>query len=124
MQMNIERFKAVHKLIWNTVIDNASEGECSVHFCKLRGIELAYEKGILNFSESILLIHNNSCLLCASSKSCIECPLKSCKPGGSLYGRVCNERDVKAMVEIRDIVDKPPFTELSVITLNEGTVNE
>ena len=51
MQMSIERFRDVHKLIWNTVIEHASEvnsQETSVYFLKQVGIETAYNKGMID----------------------------------------------------------------------------
>lgn len=117
MQMSIERFQEVHKLIWNTVIENFSErGEKFMYFLKIKGIEVAYKKGILAFDEAFCCLHNNNCLLCAACTRCEQCPIKSCNYEGSLYSRAC-EGDVEAMIEIRDIVDKPPFSELSIVTL-------
>lgn len=121
MQMSIERFKDVHKLIWNTVIGHASEvrdRKESVHFLKQVGIETAYNKGMLDFDESIVIMRNNMCLLCASSTRCELCPLGDCNALSSVYKKACHG-DVNAMIEIRDIVDKEPYTELSIVTLDE-----
>ena len=121
MQMSIERFKDIHKLIWNTVIGHASEvrdRKKSVHFLKQVGIETAFNKGMLDFDESIVIMRNNRCLLCASSTRCELCPLGDCNAPSSVYKKACHG-DVNAMIEIRDIVDKEPYTELSIVTLDE-----
>ena len=121
MQMSIERFKDVHKLIWNTVIGHASEvnsREASVYFLKQVGIETAYNKGMIEFDESIVIMRNNRCLLCASFEYCELCPLGNCNMQSSVYKKACHG-DVNAMIEIRDIVDKEPFAELSIVTLYE-----
>lgn len=119
MQMSIERFRDVHKLIWNTVIGHASEvssRETSVYFLKQVGIETAYNKGMIDLDESIVIMRHNRCLLCAEFEYCELCPLGDCNMLSSAYRNACHG-DVNAMIEIRDIVDKKPFTELSIITL-------
>lgn len=119
MQMSRERFQAVHNLIWSAVIAHATDIEnkrASVWFLKMVGAEAAYDKGLLDYVELELIKHNNSCLLCAMSKNCETCLLGDCEYEDSLYKRACHG-DKNAMIEIRDVVDKPPFTELSVITL-------
>ena len=121
MQMSRERFQAVHKLIWNTVISHASEvrdKKASVHFLKKVGIETAFEKGMLDFDESLLIMHRNQCLICASSDYCENCPLGDCDLHSSVYKKACRG-DMDAMIEIRDVVDKDPYTKLSVVTLHD-----
>ena len=121
MQMSIERFKDIHKLIWNTVIGHASEvrdRKKSVYFLKQVGIETAFNKGMLDFDESIVIMRNNRCLLCASSTRCELCPLGDCNAPSSVYKKACLG-DMDAMIEIRDVVDKQPFTDLSIIDLYE-----
>lgn len=121
MQMSIERFRDVHKLIWNTVIGHASEvnsREASVYFLKQVGIETAYNKGMIDFDESIVIMRNNRCLICAAFEHCELCPLGDCNMLTSVYKAACHG-DVNAMIEIRDVVDKKPFTELSIVTLYE-----
>lgn len=119
MQMSRERFQEVHKLIWNTVISHAEyvkKGTVTVRFLKRLGVNTAYERGLLDLDEVDMLEYNNCCLLCLSCGYCETCPLKSCDTYESLYYRSC-KGDKEAMIEIRDIVDKEPFTDLSVITL-------
>lgn len=121
MQMSIERFRDVHKLIWNTVIGHASEvnsRKTSLYFLKQVGIETAYNKGMIDFDESIVILRNNRCLLCAAYEYCELCPLGDCNEQASVYKRA-SHGDVNAMIEIRDIVDKEPFTELSIVTIDE-----
>lgn len=121
MQMSIERFKEVHKLIWDTVISHAEDvkkGRASIHFIKWVGVKTAYERDLLDFDEVDMLEYNNRCLLCASSGECVNCPLRDCNSIESLYYRAAGG-DKKAMCEIRDIVDKEPFTDLSIINLYE-----
>lgn len=119
MQMSIERFKAVHKLIWNTVIAYASEvaGEkVSVSFLKEVGLDKAYQKGLLDKDEVGLIENSNSCILCASCTSCMDCILGNCRDDDSLYNRACHG-DTAAMEEIRDVVDKRPYTVFSIVDL-------
>lgn len=122
MQMSRERFQEVHKLIWNTVIarfEEVKKGECSVQFLKSVGMDRAYKKGLLDLDEAILLSHNSYCLLCASDILCRGYVLGGCLSCGScdsLYYRA-NFGDKDAMIKIRDIVDKEPFTELTIVTL-------
>lgn len=119
MQMSIERFREVHKLIWNTVIENAIEvikGNTEVWILKGNGVDRAYNKGLLDSDEADFIRQNNNCLLCASCLICWECVLRNCGSDDSLYNRACYG-DVDSMLEIRDIVDKKPFTESSIITL-------
>lgn len=121
MQMSIERFKAVHKVIWNTVISHYQEvrdGEASVHFFKDVGLNTAYAKGMLDLDELALIEQNNRCLLCALCTSCMDCILGECISANSLYKKA-TDGDKTAMIEIRDAVDKYPFTEFSIITLHE-----
>lgn len=121
MQMSRERFQEVHKLIWNIVIAHAKdvkEGKTSVRFLKQAGINTAYEKGLLDLDEVELLEldHINHCLLCAAFGCCEYCPLRDCYSIGSLY-YLAARGDEKAMREIRDIVDKEPFTESSIMNI-------
>lgn len=121
MQMSRERFQEVHKLIWNTVIAHAKdvkEGKTSVRFLKKVGINTAYAKGLLDLDELELLEldHINHCLLCAAFGYCEYCPLRDCHSVESLYHLAVRGYE-KAMREIRDIVDKEPFTELSIINI-------
>lgn len=120
MQMSIERFREVHKYIWNYVIEHATEIEAGVHslgFFKREGLNCAYhDKGYLDFDETICIQDNFDCLLCASRMCCRDCILESCFVENSLYRRACRG-DVQAMKEIRDVVDKWPYTEFSIITL-------
>ena len=119
MQMSIERYREVHKLIWNTVIafsNEVKDGKISVAFFKSIGVEIAYEKGLLDLDEKEIILYRNNCLLCAAYPNCTGCPIGDCGIRDSLYSRAVNG-DVIAMIEIRDIVDKPPFTGLSIITL-------
>lgn len=121
MQMSRERFQEVHKLIWNTVIahiEGVRKYECSVYFLKQVGIGRAYEKGLLDIDEAVLLSNNRNCLLCASFQSCTECVLDCCYNDDSTYQRA-RSGDKHAALKIRDIVDKKLFTELSIITLYE-----
>ena len=128
MQMSRERFQEVHKLIWNTVIAHASDvkdGKISVRFLKHVGIERAYKKGMLELDELALLELecNNECLLCATFGYCEYCPLGSCYSTKSLYYRAARG-DEKAMCEIRDIVDKEPFTIMSIMSLYDWEEEE
>lgn len=121
MQMSRERFQEVHKLIWNIVIAHAEdvkEGKTSVRFLKQVGINNAYEKGLLDLDELELLEldHINHCLLCATFGNCEYCPLGGCYSTKSLYYWAARG-DEKAMREIRDIVDKEPFTGMSIMNL-------
>ena len=121
MQMSRERFQEVHKLIWNIVIAHAKdvkEGKTSVRFLKQVGISTAYAKGLLDLDELELLDlhHINHCLLCATFGYCEYCPLGDCYTAKSLYYRAARG-DEKAMREIRDIVDKEPFTGMSIMNL-------
>lgn len=119
MQMSRERFQEVHKLIWNTVIahiEDVRKRNCSVYFLKQVGIGRAYERGLLDSDERELIESNNFCLLCVSCESCRSCVLQSCNSTNSLYYHA-SRGDKDAMIKIRDIVDKKPFTELSIITL-------
>lgn len=122
MQMSIERFREIHKLIWNFVIAHAKdveEGRCSVNFLKEVGLSNAYcKRGLLDFDEVRIISDHHSCLLCASSSSCHDCVLGSCIADNSLYKRA-RGGNVSAMAEIRDVVDKRPYTDLSVITLRD-----
>ena len=119
MQMSIERFREVHKIMWNEVIAHAEEiktDKVTVHFLKHEGIDKAYCKGLLDLDEVIVIENNCNCLLCASCTSCMDCILGSCLPPNSLFHKVL-DGNVSAMKEIRDIVDKWPFTELLIVTL-------
>lgn len=119
MQMSRERFQEVHKLIWNTAIAYATEikrRKSSLRFLKSTGVERAYVKGLIDYDELVLIKRNNSCLLCAMSEGCETCPLGDCNCVDSLYTKA-SHGDKYAMLEIRDMVDKQPFTELSVVTL-------
>ena len=119
MQMSIERFREVHKIIWNEVIAHAEEiktGGASVHFIKQVGIDKAYKKGLLDLDEVLVIENNCNCLLCAACNSCGGCILGNCYASDSLY-RKAAYGDVKAMKEIRDIVDKYPFTGCSTVPL-------
>ena len=119
MQMSRERFQAVHTLIWSTVIAHASDIEnkrASVWFLKRVGADAAYEKGLLDYDELELIKRNNSCLLCAMSENCETCLLGDCMCGDSLYKRACHG-DKNAMLEIKDMVKKQPFTDFSTVTL-------
>lgn len=121
MQMSIERFRAVHKLIWYTVISHTKEvekGKVSVYFLKAVGLSKAYEKGMLDFDELNIIRQNNNCLLCAVCTSCMDCILGNCRHVNSLYQKAARGNKT-AMIEIRDAVDKWPFTEFSIITLYE-----
>ena len=121
MQMSIERFKEVHKLIWNTVISHVEyvkKNTVSVGFLKRVGVNAAHDRDLLDLDEVDMLEYSNCCLLCASCGYCVNCPLKSCNTKESLYYRAC-KGDKEAMIEIRDIVDKEPFTDLSIINLYE-----
>lgn len=120
MQMSIERFQEVHKLIWNTVISHASEvarRKATVWFLKGVGIDKAYQKGLLDLDEVELIESNNRCLLCATCSSCMDCILGTCKGIDSLYSKAANG-DEGAMEEIRDVVDKQLFTDLSIVDLH------
>lgn len=119
MQMSIERFREVHKIMWNEVLAHAEEiktGKASVHFIKQVGIDKAYQKGLLDLDEVLVIENNCNCLLCASCTSCIDCILGNCRASDSLYGKVIYG-DAEAMKEIRDIVDEWPYTVFSTITL-------
>lgn len=119
MQMSRERFQEVHKLIWNTVISRASEianGETTAWFVRGLGVREAYQKGILDADEARMISLNNNCLISALYGYCGLCCLGNCNTVSSLYRRVCRG-DVNAMLEIRDIVDKKPFTDLLIVTL-------
>ena len=121
MQMSIERFRETHKLIWNTVISHASEianGKTTAWFMRGLGVREAYQKGILDADEARMVSLNNNCLLSALNGYCGMCCLGNCNTVSSLHRRVCCG-DVNAMLEIRDIVDKKPFTDLSIIDLYE-----
>lgn len=122
MQMSRERFQQVHKLIWNTVISHSQEvrdGKASVYSFKVMGLNKAYDKGLLDLDELNLINHNNACLLCAACTSCMDCILGNrCSNSNSLYSKATTG-DVESMLEIRDVVDKWPFTEFSIITLHE-----
>lgn len=120
MQMSRERFQEVHKLIWNTVIAHSQEVRekiAGVIFLKEVGLITAYDKGLLDADELVMIKQNNCCLLCAACTSCMDCILGSCLDK-SLYTRAASG-DRKAMEKIRDVVDKWPFTEFSTITLHE-----
>lgn len=122
MQMSRERFQAVHKLIWDTVIVHTLEvrdRKKSVYFLKGVGLDKAYEKGLLDLDETLMIDYHNRCLLCALYGFCDLCPLEYCNNKDSLFKKAC-KGDVEAMMEIRDVVDKPPFTELSVINFYGG----
>ena len=119
MQMSVERFKEVHKIIWDEVIAHADEiktHKVTVDFLKRVGIDKAYRKGLLDLDELIVIESHYNCLLCASCTSCMDCILENCRTSGSLYVKALLG-DVHAMEEIRDIVDKYPFTEFSIVTL-------
>ena len=121
MQMSRERFQEVHKLIWNMVIARAidvKKGKLSVRILKRIGINMAVVGGLLDVDEAVMLEHHNWCLLCAAYGDCKYCPLGECRTIKSLYHRAVIG-DKEAMFEIRDIVDKEPFTEFSTITLHE-----
>lgn len=119
MQMSIERFREVHKIMWNEVIAHAEEiktDRVTVHFLKQAGIDKAYRKGLLDLDEVIVIENNCNCLLCAACTSCMDCILENCWTSNSLFHKVL-DGNVSAMKEIRDIVDKWPFTEFSIVTL-------
>ena len=61
-------------------------------------------------------MRDNRCLLCAAFEDCEICPLGDCNMLSSVYKKACHG-DVNAMIEIRDVVDKEPFAELSIVTL-------
>lgn len=119
MQMSIERFKDIHKLIWDTVIaysQDAIEVNLDIQFLKGVGINRARAKGMLDEDEEIVIRLNNNCMLCSTFEYCKLCPLKTCSGMDSLYFKAV-QGNIKAMQEIRDIVDKKPFTELSIVEL-------
>lgn len=120
MQMSIERFRKTHKFIWNYVIAHAEDmrgGRCSLNFLKEASLNQAYcVEGLLDLDETLVIGNNFNCLLCASCMSCRDCILGSCNTESSLYKRALRG-DVLAMKEIRDVVDKWPYTEFSIITL-------
>lgn len=119
MQMSVERFREVHKTMWNVVIAHSKEiemGERSLFVMKKRGLRVAYQYSLLDLDELSVIEKNNCCLLCASCTSCMDCILGNCRHDKSLYLRAANG-DRKAMEEIRDVVDKWPFIEFSIVTL-------
>lgn len=121
MQMSRERFQEVHKLVWDIVLANSDEikrGEMSISSLKLLGIRVAHSIGLLDKDEMELILGQHTCLLCASCTSCADCILGGCRGGNSLYGRA-ERGDASAMKEIRDVVDKQHFTDLSIIDLHE-----
>lgn len=121
MQMSKERFQEVHKLVWDIVLANSYEikrGEMSISSLKLLGIRVAHSIGLLDKDEMELILEQHACLLCASCTSCEDCILGTCLGENSLYVRACRG-DASAMKEIRDAVDKQPFTDLSIIDLHE-----
>lgn len=121
MQMSRERFQEVHKLVWDIVLANSDEikrGKMSIISLKLVGIKVAHSIGLLDKDEMELIIEQQACLLCASCTSCADCILGGCGGDNSLYVRA-NRGDASAIKEIRDVVDKQPFTDLSIIDLHE-----
>ena len=121
MQMDIERFRDTHKLIWDIVLANVDEikkGKMNIDSIKLLGVRVAYSVGLLDRDEMELIIEHHSCMLCASHTSCMNCILGSCHTVDSLYARAIRG-DAAAMKEIRDVVDKQPFTDLFTIDLHE-----
>lgn len=119
MQMSRERLQEIHKLIWNTVIEWSKEitGEyATVNYVKGVGLRKAFREGLLDADEFKIIKQRNYCLLCASFLDCRDCVLQGCNSVNSLYQRA-RRGDTGAMIEIRDIVDKKPFTELSIVTI-------
>lgn len=119
MKMRIEKYREVHKLIWNTVILHAEEiktGETSITEVKRQGLHEAYNKGIIDINELIVISEAHYCMFCAFATSCSDCILGSCSDHLSLYDRA-SRGDKVAMEEIRDVVDKWPFTKLSIVDL-------
>lgn len=118
MQMSIEQFKRVHKMMWDAVISYGSEikNKMELHLLKRAALLDAYSQGFINDDELSLIEQNDNCLLCASC-TCDGCVLGSCKTKESLYRRAL-QGDVHAMKEIRDVVDKQPYTDLSFVDLH------
>lgn len=119
MLMSMERFRIVHKMMWDTVISRADEIKkqgASVHLLKRGALINAYNQGLISEYELYIIEHNDNCLLCAMF-TCDFCVLDCCHMSRSLYRRAL-EGDVAAMKEIRDVVDKPPFTDLSFVDLH------
>lgn len=119
MQMSVERFREVHKLIWGMVISHADEvkkGVTSVVFLKNMGVNHAYKAGLLDSDEVDVIDVNSNCMLCSSCYTCQDCILNDCRSYNSLYKRA-TRGDIVAMKEILNVVDKWPYTILSTITL-------
>lgn len=107
MQMSIVRFKVLHKYIWNYVIEHYDGNKYpsnQVGYLKREAILGALQAKMLNDAEVGVLLANNSCMLCAAVRTCASCPLETCSSVNSLFSRAI-DGDMKAMFEIRDIVD-------------------
>lgn len=122
MQMSIERFREIHKMMWDYVIAHAEdmeENRHSLYYLKGRGLDKAYyDKGLLDYDELIVIENNCNCLLCASVTTCQDCILGTCRTYDSLY-REAMSGDVRAMEAIRDVVDRWPYTEMTIVTLHD-----
>lgn len=107
MQMSIERVKVLHKYIWNYVIEHYDGNKYpsnQVWYLKKKAIFVALQAKMLNDAEAGVVLANNSCMLCATVRMCASCPLETCRGADSLFSRAI-DGDMKAMFEIRDIVD-------------------
>lgn len=88
MQMSVERFKALHKYIWNYVIeryDYVKYPHNQIWYLKHFAIFRALESKMLDESEAAVIFSNNSRMLCASAKMCDCCPLETCATEGSPF---------------------------------------
>ena len=119
MQMSVERFREIHKLIWNAALlhaDDIKGGKRSVSEIKNAAVHKARDKGLLDEDEMNLILEHYSSMLCASCTSCMDCILGTCYALDSLYSRA-TKGDPAAIEKIRDVVDKWPYTVLSIVDL-------
>lgn len=119
MQMSIERFKELHKYIWNYVIEryDRTAYPCNqIWYLKNIAVFRALESKMLDDDEAAVIYSNNSCMLCATATSCDGCALETCTTENSPFFRAYRG-DKNAMIEIRDVVDNGFYDGISIIEI-------